>query len=108
MGIFDFLKSKKNSLNINEFNNNNERVIQVDNGFVFKTIESEDHMNIELDWLDKTVPIYIDNGNTGLRTDTLYTDDSLSVFLNTETTKNANTISSKKLLKEVLLLVAKS
>ena len=92
MGLFDFLKRKKNSLNINETIKNYEKGNQVDNSFIFKTIEREDHSIIELDWLDKMRPIYIDTGETKLHTDVLYTDDGLSVFINVKTEKKANLI----------------
>jgi tetratricopeptide (TPR) repeat protein len=92
MGLFDFFKRKKNSLNINETNKNYEKENQVDNSFIFKTVEREDHSIIELDWLDKLRPIYIDTGETKLHTDVLYTDDGLSVFINVKTEKKANLI----------------
>ena len=92
MGLFDFLKRKKNSLNINETIKNYEKGNQVDNSFIFKTIKREDHSIIELDWLDKMRPIYIDTGETKLHTDVLYTDDGLSVFINVKTEKKANLI----------------
>ena len=58
-----------------------------------KSCFDENNQNsIEVEWLQSTESIYYDNGYTELQLDTLYTDDRLSVFLNTETTKNANAI----------------
>jgi tetratricopeptide (TPR) repeat protein len=58
-----------------------------------KSLLHENKQNsIEIEWLQTTESIYHDNGSIEFQLDTLYTDDSLSIFLNTETTKNANTI----------------
>lgn len=95
MGLFDFIRRKKNSLNKNvnaENTNQLNKCIENETIFDFKTIEREDHTPKELDWLDKTGPIYIDNGDTQLHTDVLYTDDGLSVFINVETDNKAKSI----------------
>ena len=73
MGIFDFLKPKVTA--------------------------RKDNKSIEIDWLQSTVSINFDNGNTKLKTGILYTDDYLSVFANVETTKYADS-----LIKSIIML----
>ena len=60
--------------------------------FEFKIIESVDHNQIDLNWLNITGPIYFDDGDTSLEFDALYTDDSLSIFINVQSIEKAKSI----------------
>jgi surface protein len=70
----------------------NPRNIRDYNPWKYSKENVENQNSSEISWLQTNESIYHDDGNTELQTDTLYTDDSLTVFLNTESTKNANSI----------------
>lgn len=79
---------------------NFKRLLELDPLFISKLEAKEKQSQsggntqnpIVVEWIQTAESIYFDDGNTGLQLDTLYTDDRLSVFLNTETSKNANAI----------------
>ena len=92
--VYNTLKDYEKSME------NSKRLFELDPLFISKLEAKEKQSQpdgdtqtpIVLGWIQTAKSIYHDDGNTGLQLDTLYTDDRLSVFLNTETSKSANAI----------------